>query len=340
MTKSATHSKTNSMFNKSIKSPMISVSNLSTINEKEKQLNLNSNLLKKFKNNQSEKQNANEKKLENLGKENRMENRRKQLKEKLIELKEESKLLSHEINELQTMIENNTAEIEVLENYTKFVENLHCGTSNLKRLEMIKNMKKKNSDNNEALFSAASELQKEVIQREKNLKNLKEDNELKKEERERLKNQSIYIKEKINSTKEELDTLKNKLMLHYHLLLSEGTDTRNEGLVWIIKSIWNLGENVIISYMPDYLDEKCIDFLFSIAHKDFELHKMNEDLDYTKQNLRNSIAKIGLKNSNNKKGGLTYDPTESKLEYVKILFYFSFKIHLFHLFLNLYLLIG
>ena len=101
-------------------------------------------------------------------------------------------------------------------------------------------------------------------------------------EKEDLLSASKEIKDQIKVYREELDNIKKKLLLHYHILLNDGKDTRSEGLVWIIKSIWNLGENVIMSYLPNYLDEKCIKFLFHIAHKDFDLMKMNED--FTKLN--------------------------------------------------------
>lgn len=246
-----------------------------------------------------------------------MEIRRKVLLEKLHELKEESKNVFNEINEIQLKIHHNTAEIEVLEKYYSFVEGTNCGSATFKKLEMIKGIKKKTPEQQEALIKFTLDLHKEVNQREKNLIEFKQENEEKTIEKEKLKIKAAELKEKIDDLKQEVENNKNKLLLHYHLLLREGKDTRNEGLVWIIKSIWNLGENVIMSYMPDYLDEICIDFLFSIAHKDYELYKMNEDLEITKQNLRNSI------NSFQKKGTLDYDPRESRLKFVII--YFNFQ---------------
>jgi hypothetical protein len=242
------------------------------------------------------------------------------LLKKLNEFKKEIKLLHHEINLIQSEIENESAEIDVLENYGRFVENLHG--SGAKKLEMMKNLRKRSSNDNDAYLSAALILQNEIVQRENDLKNLKDIKEEKKIEKENLKMKLQDIDDNIKSHKEELENIKNKLLLHYHLLLSEGLDTRGEGLVWIIKSIWNLGENVNISYMPNYLDEKCIDFLFSIAHKDYELNKMNEDLEFTKQNLRNSISKISMKNNNNNSNQkkentpINYIPPEIQLEFV------------------------
>lgn len=268
-----------------------------------------------------EKENCNKKetKVNNISKELRLENRRKTLHDKMTDLKEESKNISLEIHNLQLKTESNNAEIEVLENYGKFVENVNCGSPTYKKLEYMKKQKK-TFENQDALLKLAQDFQKEVIERQNKLNKLKEENEENKVTKENLRIRLLEVKEQLNEIREEFEDVKKKLLLHYHLLLSEGTDTRTEGLVWIIKSIWNLGENVILSYMPNYLDEKCIDFLFSIAHKDYELHQMNEDLELTKLSLKNTIAKIGLKATVEKKGTLIHDPSQSKLEYVKNIF--------------------
>ena len=69
----------------------------------------------------------------------------------------------------------------------------------------------------------------------------------------------------IDKNNEEIKKITNKLLYHYHTILSEGKDTRKEGLVWIIKAIWNLGSNVIISFLPNFLDEECIKFIFKVS---------------------------------------------------------------------------
>ena len=72
------------------------------------------------------------------------------------------------------------------------------------------------------------------------------------------------IKEKKAKYKHQLQGIKNELIVHYHSLLSDGLDTRYEGLSWIIKAIWNLGSNVLLSFLPKYLDEECIIHLFKV----------------------------------------------------------------------------
>lgn len=64
-------------------------------------------------------------------------------------------------------------------------------------------------------------------------------------------------------------SLKNKLLTYYHKILLEGKDTRSEGLAWVIKAIWNLESEVILSYLPNFLDEHCIKFLFDVIFFSF-----------------------------------------------------------------------
>lgn len=54
---------------------------------------------------------------------------------------------------------------------------------------------------------------------------------------------------------------------------------RKEGLSWIIKSIWQLGYKVIPSFLPDFLDEKAISYVFKYANKDTEFSKIKKKLD-------------------------------------------------------------
>jgi hypothetical protein len=66
--------------------------------------------------------------------------------------------------------------------------------------------------------------------------------------------------------KEELQKIKNNLIMHYHDLLGEGKDTRKEGLSWLIKAIWNLGSKVITGYLPKFLDEDAIIYIFDVSN--------------------------------------------------------------------------
>lgn len=223
--------------------------------------------------------------IENQNTENLLENKRKSIQDKINEYKNERSKIINQMLILQKDIENNSAEIEVLENFSKFTD----GVSNKKTENILKNAKKAGVDGKDILHNVALQIQQEIKQRERDLLTLKTDIENKKEAKEKLKIKIEEVKSLIDAENVELKSIKNKLMLHYHKVLNEGLDTRQEGLIWIIKAIWNLGHNVIMYYMPNFLDEKAIDFLFSIAHKEFALQKIRSDIEEIKAKLKNRL---------------------------------------------------
>ena len=62
----------------------------------------------------------------------------------------------------------------------------------------------------------------------------------------------------------EAKEVKNELMIHYHNLLNEAKDTRKDGIMWIVKAIWDLCYDIIVSYLPNFLDDKSIAFVFKV----------------------------------------------------------------------------
>lgn len=99
---------------------------------------------------------------------------------------------------------------------------------------------------------------KEVSAKEKQIQDLQAN--LKSQEEEHL-----FIKDKLTKMKEQRNEIKNILLVHYHKLLAEGRDTRKEGLIWIIKKIWALGSKVVVSYIPNFLDDKSIQYIFKVS---------------------------------------------------------------------------
>jgi len=87
------------------------------------------------------------------------------------------------------------------------------------------------------------------------------------------------------------ETIK-KLMRHYEALLYRGKDTRNDGLIWIIKAMWKLGKNVPMEFIPTFLDFNAIEFLFKLANKSIELENKKKLLNDCKKNLRLKIHKL------------------------------------------------
>ena len=100
-----------------------------------------------------------------------------------------------------------------------------------------------------------------------------------------LKEQKKEIIKKIKSYendlklfREEKNKIKNELLSHYHNILHEGKDIRKAGLSWVILAIWNLNSEVLPSYLPQFLDEESISFLFNYSSKKYKLKEMNKSI--------------------------------------------------------------
>lgn len=117
-----------------------------------------------------------------------------------------------------------------------------------------------------------------------------------------------------------------RLLDHYHKILYEGLDARQEGLMWVIKAIWNLGENVKLSFFPTFLDPISIDYLFTIAHKNVEISQLKCEIEKNKMKLHLEFTQLENKNSisndmaifrtsvNQKNNALNFDKLKHKKE--------------------------
>ena len=122
-----------------------------------------------------------------------------------------------------------------------------------------------------------------------------------KRELKQIKSSLNSVSSEINELKLNKNNIKQTLMRHYQELLYNGKEVRNEGLIWIIKSIWKLGENVPMSFMPTFLDYKGIKFLFNLAIKSVELETQKKYMLKLKDNLRSELNNIAQKNEKEKK---------------------------------------
>ena len=123
---------------------------------------------------------------------------------------------------------------------------------------------------------------------------------------EQLKENLKLIENDINALNKDLlkfrtqeNEIIEKLMRHYEALLYRGKDTRNDGLTWIIRAMWNLGKNVPMQFIPTFLDFDAIDFLFRLANKTIELENKKKLLNDSKKNLMIKVHKLYFDNNNN-----------------------------------------
>ena len=124
---------------------------------------------------------------------------------------------------------------------------------------------------------------------------------------------------KLESEKEELKKKKEKLVEHLYIYylnkLKEGTDTRNEGLSWIVKEIMSLGKKILISYFPKYLSEESINYLINQAKLKILLEGYEEEI----KKLKNELVELDLlKRTKKKKIKLIQNRNISDLNTMKI----------------------
>jgi len=75
-----------------------------------------------------------------------------------------------------------------------------------------------------------------------------------KQEIDKNKDQLFRVEHDVELLKIELKAKKLEQVQHYQSVLKRGLDARKDGLIWVIKCIWLLGEDVNIVHMPVFLD--------------------------------------------------------------------------------------
>jgi hypothetical protein len=259
--------------------------------------------------------NLNVKKMENLANENRLETERRELTEKINAIKNERNENTNNLLNIQKEIQNMEIGVGILAKDIKIND-----TTTNNKIETLKTFRRQATRNTELLHMAMILAQKEFDKKDRLMSQIKTDIESQLKEKETLRININNCKIKLDTLNKKLNLVKNQLMLHYHVLLNEGRDTRHEGLAWIIKAIWNLGCNVIISYLPNFLDEKAIEYLFSSAQKDVELHKLKTQIDDTKL-----IMKCSIKDKKQKRSLMSSDFFKTKFNVSqKIIFLIHF----------------
>ena len=252
----------------------------------------------------------------------------KEIDKEIGEIKEESLFIKtiyfKEVNE---PIKNKNNEINILDEIIKYkIKMKEKYIKNNKNFLHVMNMKMLIKKNN----NKSDESSKDIKNKNKNKKensnnksnhneennleifeeNIKKSNEKKKirelikteedkidellSEKKNIESQIKDIEISLEEIRNEMKEISDKLMLSYKESLYRGTHVRNEGLVWLIKSIWTLGQNVPMSFMPDFLDCESIDFLFKLARKENLLEKLELKIFEIKLKLKKKLNKKSL----------------------------------------------
>ena len=230
------------------------------------------------------------KRFENMSYETNLKGRLQKLKEEIEFYKKEKKEKFEMLNECNSEIDNIKLDIDIFNNVEKFkiksltdenFEELHIIPSHKKRSSIHRKTITEEEKNEQFMkFTLNSkyaqirkikcDLAKKSLQSTKvKVKELKADIE--------------FIHNKITELTKAYDSVKDELLMHYHCLLKDGRDTRNEGLSWIIKEIFALGKKVILSYLPDFLDPKSVEFLFNYSKLSLELEETDKEINKLKK---------------------------------------------------------
>lgn len=88
--------------------------------------------------------------------------------------------------------------------------------------------------------------------------------------------------EETSSIRKEIKLAKNELIFHYIEILKQGTDTRSEGLAWIVKALKKLNKEILREMMPLGMDEKSYSVILEIADRLIKLDQCYELLSHSK----------------------------------------------------------
>ena len=212
------------------------------------------------------------------------------------------------IKNLSDKIDGHKLEINVIDHYGKSIDkkNIALESPVNARLEKLKKTpvgKKKSQNKLNKIIARRSSVSKNInfeieakmivkkYQRDEKEKKIKFKVDNDEKQLETLNKQFAELKEKCNNQKKKVYDLKSELINIYHTTLFEGLDFRGEGLVRIILNIWNLGENIDMNFIPSYLDNKSIEYLFKKARQIVEMDKMKKNVKESEKDFVKNLKK-------------------------------------------------
>ena len=299
----------NLLFKENLKNKLESKFNFSNyLNQNKKVNEISTEKVSKNENDEEENQLI-EKKFSKLKRNNIVEKelnkKLKEIKEDYIVKKQDKIKINNKFKQMLKEIDNISYDIEYLE----YNSNLNM-KRNSKQTNISPNLKSNNTKKS-ASFSLKNQSENKLAQNKdentkkrmsvfqnfyKNQKKKDYEKQIKQKRIRELKKELKELKIPLNLINNEIIELRNiekstkeKLMKHYLELLYNGKEIRGEGLIWIIKGIWKIGENVPMSFMPTFLDFDAIKYLFNMAKISIELESTKKYIIDTKLKIREKL---------------------------------------------------
>ena len=228
--------------------------------------------------------------------------------EAFTKIKNECSLINEKINNIRNIIDDYQLELNVFNKYGDELDKKYALEMKEKEknrlLDTVFNNQVDDTNPNIDSLDAEEKLRNSL--KNEKLEYLSSVAQIKKQRDEKMKiielnksraqTESIELEKKYNELIKQCQQKKsvvykarNQLLNIYHLELYEGLTFRTDGLATLIRSIWNLGVNVDINYMPSYLDKLSIDFLFDKARRLIKISEMRQIIEENQLDFENSV---------------------------------------------------
>jgi hypothetical protein len=100
------------------------------------------------------------------------------------------------------------------------------------------------------------------------------------------------LDDKVHRVKQNLELIKRTQVHNYLQILKAGRDTRNAGLLWVVKALWDLNFKVKPKHFPSFLEDETVEKIFELARMSCELADLQKEVDYeSAHNRRSSRSK-------------------------------------------------
>ena len=230
--------------------------------------------------------------------------------EAFTKIKNECTMLNEKINQISETIDDYKLELNVFSRYGEELDKKYA----LEIQEKEKNtlleseMNEENNKNKEAnmarnekfeYLNSLAQLKKKRDDKQKLLAKKIEEEEIKLKD---LEKKYTELLEQCKQKKSLVYKARNQLLNIYHLELFEGLNFRTDGLASLIRAIWNIGVNVDINYMPNYLDKSSIDFLFDKARRLIKISEMRQIIEENEKDFEDSVNAWKKNSEENCKG--------------------------------------
>ena len=214
------------------------------------------------------------------------------------------------IRNLGGVIDGHKLEMNVLDQYGQKIDKKNIALespvkSKLEKLKKTPLVKKKDSDKNlgrrsslvkDSDFEMQAKLLVKRYKRDEIGKQIQSKVNDNKKILENMLKENEDLKEQYNNKKKKINELKNELINIYHTTLFEGLDFRGEGLARIILNIWNLGGNIDMNFIPTYLDNKSIEYLFKKARQIVDMAKVKKLVNETEKDFIDHLKQWKIDN--------------------------------------------